>query len=528
MSWIDDKFKTIEIMMGSKRSTIPSIIEFKGAELACEILSKSLAEAKLSNENNLKFLIHGDVDVDGVGSAYIMYRFICGYVANTKIGACINKEKVHGVSDVHVNKFNSMTGLSLVIIVDSSSKCINSIKKMECDVIVIDHHNLDGTEELSGNTANGRYVVINNHANNDDSISAMSGAEVVYEFLRYYQSKYCRNRLDILESEHLYQWVAMSLFTDVIDTDNERNQWYIEKAFDIRQSFESNLGIMSKELNNNQNSLDKSFINFTFASLINSTIRGGASSEALDTVFRSPGRIVELKKYKELQDEIVKSQIGIENPQHIEYSTYCMLDMSNNQISKAYCGLIAGKLLGETHKTSIAFKVIEEDGVTKATGSFRGANKGVKYQELIKSIPGCNAEGHSTAFGFVIPVNMLIDVMNYVTQNDIVRNQEMVTLGNLIGIPRGEYHYNSIDELRKDGLLYKIAAVNSRVSSNSAINIVCMNDHNVTFIGNQGKVYLYNVHGLECKAFGEIKSPVVEIYIERRSNIEAYIREKNY
>lgn len=516
---LEKLYHTADYILGNKVIPTPSILDFVGSNEACDILSEHIMAAQ-REVGGLHFIIHADVDMDGIASAYIMYRFICRHVSSEKVAVCINQEKKHGIEARHIGVFDNSRA-KLVIIVDSSSKGEEHLKNLKCDALVIDHHNLSGEEQLTGNTLNGRYAIVNNMASKDESIADMSGAEVVYELLRKYQRDWSGNNLDILESDRLYQWVAISLFTDAIDTDNARNQWYLSKAFDTRIPIEENLFRLMQAMGKFNRQLNKSFINFSFASLINSTIRAGKGAEALDVVMLHPENINNLRVYKDMQNEILDS-----NPPYVEYSMFCLGDITELGIASSYCGLIAGKIMEKTGKTTVIYQRVERDGRIVAAGSFRGINQEKNYQAMINSLDGCKAEGHNTAFGISTPIEKLVDIMSAVTVGDKVEIQPLVTVGNVIGIPRGIYQYENLEELRRSGYLYRIALINSKMLSNKQINIIAPNDGNIKKVSEMGKVLVYDAYGIECKAFEEINTPNVEIYFEFRSSLEAYLRPK--
>ena len=58
--------------------------------------------------------------------------------------------------------------------------------------------------------------------------SDMSCGLVVYEMLRLYCE--CFNNPKLLENLMLFQWVGVTLLTDVVNTLNRRNQWYLDKT----------------------------------------------------------------------------------------------------------------------------------------------------------------------------------------------------------------------------------------------------------------------------------------------------------
>lgn len=514
---ISRRCKTAEFICGFKEICEPSIIKFRFADEGRELLERVIHKARANNSNQINVLIHADVDLDGVSSAYIMYRWLSCYFSEQKVACFINIDRVHGICDKHVDVVNN-SKCDLLVIVDSSSNDIEYIKNMTCDVLVIDHHNVKIEDfNLIGNTANGTHVLINNMIEGNNELYNMSGAQVVYEFLRYVQS--CWGNFDGLKSNKLYQWVAMSLFSDMIDTDNLRNQWYLEKAFDVRGGTEVNLGGIIESLNKFQKGIDKSFINFTLASLVNASIRNRDGVRVLNTVIMHPEKAFLLLENKERQQKLIDAEM-----KDIEYSRVgkCIIrDMSGRSLGKGYFGLLANKIMTETRTSTMVYLV---DG-NMAKGSFRGLDNTTNYYDKVNSIEGCRADGHDCAFGFEIPIDKLNEVALVITADDKTEKQEYITIGPMFDKDKGIYHFDNMQDLRKNGLLMKISMVNSRVLSSQEISVVCNNCEGIVdFVERKGDIWYYNVLGMSCKAFEEITTSKVRIYVEYRKEFEAYLR----
>ena len=147
-----------DVVLGYTKPVKPSLIGFKNTVEAIKLLRKHIV-------NDSTILTHCDVDVDGVGSGYILDRFLRNQGVN-KIKYVINKEKEHGIQASHVDHINSEGSIDLLIILDSSSNDIELIRKFKCDVLVVDHH-----EVLHNNLYikdDYEYIIVNNMVENLD------------------------------------------------------------------------------------------------------------------------------------------------------------------------------------------------------------------------------------------------------------------------------------------------------------------------------------------------------------------------
>ena len=181
---------------GDSSVSKPNMIPFRNVIEAIELLHYHIVKRS-------DVIVHCDVDMDGIGCGYIIKRFV-QYISDKEYDYVINIEKEHGISDKHVPYFNSKS-IGLLIVVDSSSNELEAIKGLNCDVLVIDHHEV-GHNELIGRTNDGhKYVIVNNLISNLNVIninnwlssnnvnirldayeadSRMSCGLVVYEILR--------------------------------------------------------------------------------------------------------------------------------------------------------------------------------------------------------------------------------------------------------------------------------------------------------------------------------------------------------
>lgn len=519
-----------KVVTGEEKSQKPSMVVFRNSALALEMLDKHIRK-------NGNIVIHCDVDVDGIGTGYIIGKFIQSKTGKRPL-YIINKDKQHGIQQKHVDYFKNID-IDLMIIVDSSSNELDIIKQFKCDVLVIDHHELNHNE-LVGNTAEGnhKYVIVNNTIGNDEVNSIkcwisrynpesredfevfpgddrMSCGLVVYELLRLYCEAIGPRML--LENLKLYQWAGVTLFTDAILLNTPRNQWYIENTV-CSMDTEITLYSMLKRLNNFKELLDKTSINFTVAPVINKAIRAGHSGDALRVVVSNPEGIIDLMQYKEAQDEAL--EIGISD--YVASDTYVLRDMSTTSVHKNYNGVIASRLCGDLNKNCIVYRITDEI----AEGSFRGRMSNVDYRKVFNQYNSeSSADGHKAAFGFKCNVKDIDGIMRSLTSiESSMSDKYLLTAGKINEKSPGKFPIYDIEEFKRQGGIWKLGIGNSRVNSDEQILLTVSAEDAVLF-EQRGRLYIYTILGLKCKAFEPITKPVVNIYVEYSKQIECYIRQ---
>ena len=522
-----------DIVVGDREAPKPSLIGFLNTEKAVEMLRKHI-------RRNSRIAVHCDVDVDGIGSGYILKKFLRSQGANNTL-FLINKDKEHGIQGKHVNYFNNVNNCDLLVILDSSTNEVDIIKQFNNDVLVVDHHEmLHGDTEGVTHDGEHSYVIVNNmienkngkesndwlkrtNPNTSESIGdyevdrRMSGGLVLYELLRIYCEAY---RLgDVLENLMLFQWVGVTLFSDAVQLVPDRNQWYIENT--VQSMYvESGLQAMLAELNQYKATLDKSFIVYTLVPIINKAMRAGSGGEALDIVLNRPKDIKQLSDYGKKQDEAVKACI-VEN--EVYRNEFIVKDIGNKGVSRNYCGVIAARLCGSNHKNAAVY--IVEDGI--ANGSFRGRYADVDYRKYFEEYEeGIYAQGHKPAFGFKVRAGLLEEIMGklHEIEKEVHGDSKpYLTAGRLEDRHKGIHHIDDIDQFKKEGNFWRLAVANAKLSSSEHLNIIVPAGE-VVLKDQIGKLLKYEALGLECKAFEPIITKMVEIYVEYSKTIEVYIK----
>ena len=491
--------RCIEPYMYGADLPYPGITGIVNIEEAIRLLEKH-------NKKETVSFLHCDVDVDGMGNGYIAKKFF----GNTDMGYnayyIINKERKHGIDFEKVNNINNYSP-DLVIILDSSSSNIEEIEMFNCDVIVVDHHELEiGIEDLTGRTLGGEYVIVTNMAlpNDENQSHAMSGCMVLYDLLREYASRIGLG--EVFDHLKLDQWVAITLYSDVVSLQNNRNQWFINRLL-LNKGLENGIDTITDSLRVGR--IDKTTVNFKISPLINSTVRGGESKLALNMVLENQRNINELEVFRDRQKEIM--EIACEDLVEEEYFIY--RDITDTDIPPAYAGVIASRISNERQMCAFVFR--RENG--KCIGSFRGKDSMIDYRSALKNM-GALARGHKGAFGLEIVDTYMISHLNKACCIEYT-NDKFISMGLKYG---GIYHIDSMLDFKRSQNLIKLALLNSRSTSMEEINIVYLGS--VELVEEHEKYRIYSVDGLECVAFEEIVTNEKLIYVEFTNEVRAYIR----
>lgn len=525
-----EKWKLPEII-GIKEAEEPSICYFNNSLNALKLLEKHI-------NNNSKTAIHFDVDFDGIASGFLIYKELVRRKMN-KISLAINKEKEHGIKDKHADYMNN-NGFEMLIVVDSSTNEIDTIRKCKCDVLVIDHHE-SSIESTFGYCEDAEHVYIivnstleaydfesNNYSINEiEKVTSkyidkcmgtqdMSCGLVVYETLRLWYAVY--NNIYQLDSSSKYQWAAASLLTDQINMINRRNQWYIQKMNRDKTVDETLLQIKDA-INRYSNHMDKSYIQFKLAPIINKAIRADAGNEVLNIIVHNPRNITELDIYSNRQKEVMDE---IDKLNKEDGSSYIIADITDTDISKSYNGVIASRLCGDNKKNTVCIKRIGDE----YRGSFRARGKGFDYRQQFLN-NGIEAEGHPYAFGFRSDSTNKIRLALLECEKDIpytMHVNHFLSLGNVDNDMLGTYHIESAEEFRKSKMLMMLAYGNSNVGSVDEIQIVA-STKDIVLKEAKEKFFKYTLLGdIELISFETLHGNHIYVYAEYGNDIRLYGR----
>ena len=136
---------------------------------AYELLMKHIDDGK-------HISVLADVDLDGISSGAIIYRYLSHYTDNLSI--YINGGKSHGLIGQDLDRFNEA---DLVIIVDSLDSDCSAYKQLYDngkDIIVLDHHVVNPDVPYND------YITLVT-SQTDYENKALSGAGVVWKFCKY-------------------------------------------------------------------------------------------------------------------------------------------------------------------------------------------------------------------------------------------------------------------------------------------------------------------------------------------------------
>ena len=389
-------------------------------------------------EQNKRFLLIVDCDVDGYTSSSIFYRYFKNIYPNANIRWQLHEGKEHGLEADKLDDIGD--DIDYVIIPDAGSAQLAE-QQVLLDrgktLIVIDHHDI--TETLN----HPNIVVVNNQNSPEFTNKHLSGAGVVLKVIQEYGRTYLTSGAD-----DYYDLAALGIIADMMDMrelDNNYIAWRglrtIRNKMFLGLLKQQSYSINAKTvLESGAPVPTKVDVAFYIAPLINGVIRAGTqedkellfkgfieepTSEYVDTEFRGVQRHETFYEYvarnaynvknrqntqKEKCMQYLKSRIEANNLHHNQVIVVITSKDDKVPTPQNITGLVAMELLKEYGKPVLVLRPKTEDGKEyyRGSGRAKSAEGFDSFLEFMRGSQYCDyAEGHNFAFGASIAANAL-------------------------------------------------------------------------------------------------------------------------
>lgn len=402
--------------------------EMKNIDRAADIILDGI-------ENNKKFLIYGDVDVDGCTSNAIAVRWL--RERGARVECCINQGKEHGISKADPALFVDVDILWIVDSIETQMYPYEAALKAGVEEIIITDHHLISKSMQKQMERTGHITLVSSAV--DYPNPAASGSIVTWKLCSY---------IDWLElddiSDDLIDLAATGAIADMVDVgvESPENRYIAYKGFNNQV----NPGI--KKINGSYD-FNSQAVSFGIAPLINAANRTNENEKAMNLFLSDDTKEInklvnELKSCKEYQNfEITDIMPMLEEQAKSQIDKKCMFFFAETENEVA--GLTANKLLEKYARPVFVLKnritVNEETGEVEKmeyTGSCRAV--GVKnFKEYVDNTGLAGCAGHEAAFGVWLDAEVLEDFQNALedalkdvefvqeTTVDIQINQDQIT-----------------------------------------------------------------------------------------------------
>lgn len=352
--------------------------------------------------NDGKFIVHFDVDNDGISAGTIMTRYLLNFTSN--IETRINDGKEHGVENFDLANVDEDTTIIIVDSLNNDPTVYQRILHTGAKLLVLDHHLIEEKlwDEVWANNTE-QFCLISSA--NDYPNPALSGAGVVFKFCQYLDEVTWNDY-----ANEFWDLAAAGIIGDMCDISEQspENRYICYMGFNNQK----NLAISKI---NGAYGFDAKAISFGISPLINAACRMHENQKAMKLFLSDDAKevnslIKDLKKCKENQNEIVASQMDeLLRQGEEQLNQKCMYFFIDADAEIA--GLMGNKLL-EIYQRPLF--VLRKHGDQYA-GSMRAV--GVEnFAQIVNDTGIGSCMGHELAAGAFIPIDRFDEFKNKIEE----------------------------------------------------------------------------------------------------------------
>ena len=354
-----------------------------------------------------KVLIYGDFDADGVTATTVLYKYLLFHGIKSLYYIPNRVEEGYGLGETGI-KFIIENKPDLVITVDNgitAHEQIEEIKNNNIDVIVTDHHELEGKEKPDCLTLNPKIE--------DKVFSGLSGVGVVFKLVSALNSR-AKEKYDTWK---LLPYVMIGTIADVCPMMYE-NRIIAKLGFFAMKKSDEPAFIAMKDILLKNERIDETAIGYKIAPCINASGRLGSSDISLDLFLsdnleeskKLVNRLIQINNYRQALVEEVYKQA--EN-QAKEYKDDSVLVLSDSSWHIGIIGIVANKIAENFNKPTYIM-VSDDDGLARGSARSYADFDVFNSFEIAKELL-ITSGGHKLAGGFSLKsenINKFRELLN--------------------------------------------------------------------------------------------------------------------
>lgn len=349
-----------------------------------------------------RFLIHEDIDADGVDGGTIITKYLQARGAD--IVTVMNQGKKHGVAEFDLGLLNDIDVMIIVDSIDNDPEVYKKILATNTKLCVVDHH-LISPELLEANLP---FVLVSSA--NSYPNSELSGAGCALKLVQYCDYMNLESYVDDLG---LWLYAAIGICADMCSMKSPENRYIVYKGLSYY-----NHPLVKKMVGNYL--FDSTSIAFSIAPLVNAAMRTN-NNETAKQLFLTDDKdeinelVNQMKGYKEFQSKVVDDLMeDLMVQAESQMDRKCMFFMLPDEIDAEVSGLLANKMMSIVQRPLCVLRnVIETDENGEVikhelSGSMRACGV-TSFKEYIEQTGYGWVAGHENAAGVGFDINEFED-----------------------------------------------------------------------------------------------------------------------
>ena len=345
-----------------------------------------------------KFLIHEDIDADGVDGGTIITKYLQARGAD--VVTVMNQGKKHGVAEFDLSLLNDIDIMIIIDSIDNNPEVYRKILETNTKLFVVDHH-LISSELLEANLP---FVLVSSA--NDYPNSELSGSGCALKLAQYCDYMNLESYVDDLG---LWLYAAIGICADMCSMKSPENRYIVYKGLSYY-----NHPLVKKMVGNYL--FDSTSIAFSIAPLVNAAMRTN-NNETAKRLFLTDNEdeinelVNQMKSYKEFQNTIVDDLMeDLMVQAESQMDKKCMFFMLPDEIDAEVSGLLANKMMSIVQRPLCVLRNIietDENGEVvkhEVSGSMRACGV-TSFKEYIEQTGYGWVAGHENAAGVGFDIN---------------------------------------------------------------------------------------------------------------------------
>lgn len=345
-------------------------------------VSEAYSIIKQCVDKNVKIIVYGDYDADGVMSTVIMLKTLRELGADVSYYIPDRENEGYGLNLAAVNHLHS-NGCGLLICCDNGIASIAEVERAKVlgmKVIIIDHH------EQGIKIPEADAVIDPKQSSCPYKFKSMCAAGIVYRFVTgLYEYFKIVNRND----DEYISFAAIATFCDIVDLRSE-NRAIAKKGLEVINKGVTNLGLKAliKERSLSGVEIGAFEIGFIIGPCINATGRLENASLAVELFSTenteyAAGLAEKLSVMNEERKKMTAAafEAAFESYQNAGKNSNVII-IYNGEIHESIAGIVAGRIKDKLHRPTIVLTDSAYEGIVK--GSARSIEGYNMFESLLK------------------------------------------------------------------------------------------------------------------------------------------------
>lgn len=400
--------------------------------------------------------IASDFDVDGIFSAYILYRGFTAIGGKAKIYTPDRVKEGYGLNTRIVQEAYA-DGSRCLVTCDNGIAAFEGValgKELGMTIVVTDHHDIPYKQDEQGNQVSilpeAAAIINPKQADCPYPFKKLCGAGVAYKLVQVLFQQY---GLPEETLHNLIQYVAVATVADVMDLEDENRIFVKHGLKQLANTDNIGLKALIDAVNLNSQRISAYHIGFVIGPCFNAAGRLETAKVALDLLLetdekKAASMAAHLKglndSRKEMTEKGYEQAIAYVENSSVKNDKILLVLLEN--CHESLVGIIAGRLKEKYHKPTIVFSNVED-------GMIKGSARSIEAYNIFEACSACkdilpHFGGHPMAAGMSLKASNLEQLRQRLNKETTLTEEDFIPVVKIdAAMPVGYITEGFIEEL---------------------------------------------------------------------------------